>query len=164
MYTEQFRSEARKKVLLRGSRTIDSIANELGMPPPTLKSWLRASVTMGSNMKKNHFGPKSKKRSLEEKFKIVLEAAALKESDLGEYLRRHGLHSQELEQWQKELSEQLRGPSKAERKEDNKLRFANVRLEKEVHRKDKALAEASALLILKKKASILWGTDEGDEE
>lgn len=164
MYTEEFRKEARKKVLLRGNRPIASIAEELGMPTPTLKSWLRASVKSDSNMKKNHFGPKSKKRSLEEKFKIVLEAAGLKEAELGEYLRRQGLHSVELEQWQKELSEQLRGPSKAERSEDNKLRFANIRLEKEVHRKDKALAEASALLILKKKASILWGTEPGDEE
>jgi hypothetical protein len=74
------------------------------------------------------------------------------------------LFAAEIEQWKAELSEQLRGPSKTERSEENKLKFANIRLEKEIHRKDKALAEASALLILKKKASILWGTDLEDEE
>lgn len=163
MYSQEFRNEATKKILLRGSRPFVSIAREMGIPVPTLRSWLSKSASNGS-MKKNHFGPKTKKRNAAEKFKILLEAAALQEGALGEYLRKQGLFAADLEQWKAELSEQLQGPSRAERSEDNKLRMANSRLEKEVHRKDKALAEASALLILKKKASLLWGTEGEDEE
>ena len=37
------------------------------------------------------------------------------------------------------------------------------KLEKELARKEKALAEAAALLVLRKKADAIWGTDEGDE-
>ena len=90
MYSEEFRNEATKKVLLRGSRPFISIAREMGIPVPTLRSWLNRSVS-GDSIKKNHFGPKTKKRNAAEKFKILLEAAALQEGALGEYLRKHGL-------------------------------------------------------------------------
>ncbi len=138
------------------------------MPPCTLKAWVQRSAS-GEGMKNKYRGPKgsassSKKIGLEEKLKILLESANLAEAELGEYLRRHGLHKAQIEEWKLELQEALRGPSRAERSNENKLRFEKVRLEKDLHRKDKALAEATALLILKKKASLLWGTDEGDEE
>lgn len=45
---------------------------------------------------------------------------------------------------------------RAERKEKEKL-------EEELARKEKALAEAAALLVLRKKADAIWGTDEEDE-
>lgn len=35
-------------------------------------------------------------------------------------------------------------------------------LERELHRKDQALAEAAALLILRKKLNALWGDDAGE--
>lgn len=164
MYTQEFRSEAVKKIILRGDRSFASVAREMALPIGTLRSWLEKSAKGSGSMKRNHFGPKSKKFSSSDKFKIILEAAALKDEDLGAYLRRHGLFSADIEQWKAELSEQLTGPSRKDRSEENKLKFANTRLEKEIHRKDKALAEASALLILKKKASILWGTEGEDEE
>ena len=37
------------------------------------------------------------------------------------------------------------------------------KLEKELAKKEKALAEAAALLVLRKKADAIWGTDEEDE-
>ena len=47
------------------------------------------------------------------------------------------------------------GARRAERKKTR-------RLEKELRRKDKALAEAAALLVLQKKAQAIWG-DDGDD-
>ena len=35
-------------------------------------------------------------------------------------------------------------------------------LEKELRRKDKALAETAALLVLKKKANAIWGDEDDD--
>lgn len=84
---------------------------------------------------------------------------------MGEYLRREGLHAVELERWKVEISEHMRGPSRAERSDENKLRFEVARLGKQLHRKDRALAETAALLVLQKKVGLLLGrTDEGDEE
>ena len=164
MYTEGFRIEAARKAMLRGDRPFIAVARELGVAAVTLRSWVNNAATGSSSMKKNHFGPKSKRRSAPEKFRILLETSNLAEAELGEYLRRHGLHSAEIEQWKQELTEQLTGPSRSERSEENKIKFANIRLEKEINRKDKALAEVSALLILQKKVSALLGTGEGEEE
>ena len=36
-------------------------------------------------------------------------------------------------------------------------------LEKELTRKEKALAEAAALLVLRKKMNAIWGTENEDE-
>ena len=43
-----------------------------------------------------------------------------------------------------------------------KLQAENRALKKDLLRKDKALAETSALLILKKKADLIWGDFEED--
>ena len=42
------------------------------------------------------------------------------------------------------------------------LRIENKQLKKEVTRKNSALAEATALLILKKKADLIWGEPEDE--
>ena len=44
----------------------------------------------------------------------------------------------------------------------SELRARNKELERDLNRKDKALAETTALLVLKKKADLIWGT--GDKE
>jgi len=105
------------------------------------------------------------KRTLEDKLQILFKTAAMAENDLGEYLRREGLHSDDLARWKTEINEHMRGPSRAERSAENKLRFEVVRLEKQLNRKDRALAETAALLVLQKKVGFLLGrTDEGGEE
>ena len=48
-------------------------------------------------------------------------------------------------------------------KELREERKKNERLEKELARKDKALAETAALLVLRKKANAIWGTEEEEE-
>lgn len=48
-------------------------------------------------------------------------------------------------------------------KELREERKAREKLEKELARKEKALAEAAALLVLRKKANAIWGTEEEDD-
>jgi len=52
--------------------------------------------------------------------------------------------------------------SAAIKAEFNEMKAKNKKLESELRRKDKALAEASALLILKKKADLIWGENADD--
>ena len=105
----------------------------------------------------------AKEWSPEEKFEAVIKAAQLAEVELGEYLRRAGLHSSDLAQWRKDvlgaLAEQSRGRPKLPA-ELVELRKRNEQLEQDLRRKEKALAEASALLVLKKKAELIWGVRE----
>jgi hypothetical protein len=94
-----------------------------------------------------------------EKVRVVAAAAQLKDEELGEFLRREGLHSAQLEEWREGIVTALGGPAPRTRNPDAK----RVReLEREVARKDKALAEVTALLVLEKKLQALFGTSAGE--
>jgi len=117
----------------------------------------RASVT---NMAKQKT---AKSWSAEAKLKAIVETSALSEEYLGFYLRREGLHSHQLKEWRDEV---LKGLSPVLRKTSPKdERDGKIRdLERELHQKDKALANASALLILQKKIDLIWGSKNEDEK
>jgi transposase len=95
--------------------------------------------------------------SPEEKLQVVIEAATVSEEDLGAFLRRQGLHEAQLKQWRQLVLSGL----KQQPMRSGKTTTADARrvreLERELTRKEKALAEAAALLILKKKAQMIWG-------
>ena len=98
----------------------------------------------------------------EEKLAIVLEASALSEGELGVYLRSKGIHAAVLEEWRRQALAGIRGTERASRLQ---LDSRKVReLERELRRKEKALAEAAALLVLKKKAQEIWGDEDDDTE
>lgn len=96
--------------------------------------------------------------SSEEKLEALLESAKLSEEELGKYLRRRGLHAAQLEEWRAQAREGLT-PSKS-RSVSRRIQ----KLEKEITRKDKALAEAAALLVLQKKLNELWEDEDGSSE
>ena len=74
------------------------------------------------------------------------------------YLRREGLHSHQLQEWREEVLKGLQSaPRKLQSKKDERDEKIKS-LEHELRRKDKALAEASALLILQKKIDLIWGS------
>ena len=106
------------------------------------------------------------KWSSQDKFMVVLEIANLTEIEFSEYCREKGVYPEQIKEWKeacinandnaREKSTKAGKELRAERKEKEKL-------EKELARKEKALAEAAALLVLRKKADAIWGTDEEDE-
>jgi len=113
-------------------------------------------------MKKNR---RPAERSVQEKLKAVIEFEGLEGEKQGEYLRREGLQSEHIAGWKKSMEAglegggDLTGASRTERAQDKKK---IKELEKELHRKDRALAETTALLVLKKKADLIWGSGENE--
>jgi hypothetical protein len=102
--------------------------------------------------------------SAEEKLKAVIEFEKLDPDKQGEFLRREGLHTDHIAAWKKIMEASLESvngspASRAERVED-KRRIKE--LEQDLNKKDKALAEVTALLVLKKKADLIWGTGENE--
>lgn len=96
----------------------------------------------------------------EEKFRIVLESASLGEADLGEYCRRKGLLPEQIAQWRRtcEQANARAAVSEREAREQEKSSRKRIRLlEQELRRKDAALAEAAALLVLRKKLAAFRG-------
>ncbi|WP_437851709.1 transposase [Sorangium sp. So ce363] len=98
----------------------------------------------------------------EQKLRAMTEAAALSERELGEYLRREGLHEAQLAEWRKAALEALGGPAKAGHGPAPSRRVRE--LERQLRRKDKALAEAAALLVLQKKVQAIWGDGDDDTD
>lgn len=167
VYSETFRTKLVQKMLLPNARPVSVLAREAGVPEGTLFRW-KKETTLGG-MSADHPDDKTpsptnppQQWSSEEKLAVVLEAAAVPEAELGAFLRRKGLHAAQLAEWRKQMLSGLDGRgSKADRKAAS-VEARRVRdLERELRRKDKALAEAAALLILKKKAQAIWG-DEDD--
>ena len=98
-----------------------------------------------------------------EKLAAVLEATSLSDEDLGAFLRSKGLHEVQLQQWRDQMLaglEPMTAPRGKKAPEGKRVR----ELEKELRRKDKALAETATLLVLKKKAQTLWGDEDDDTD
>jgi transposase-like protein len=159
-YSIEFKKAAVEKLLTRGYRTVDQIAKEIGISSPTIYQWKNDFANMG-NMKKSS---KPQDRSVNDKLKALTEYNALSEENRGEYLRKNGLYEENINEWLKYAEEAFSSYKKTRKERVSKSSDQKKikDLEKELRRKDKALAEVSALLILKKKANLIWGTEEDE--
>jgi transposase-like protein len=139
------------------------LSREVGIGQPTLSKWLRSAEGRIGDVKFDSPPPppRSPRRpedwSPEERLRAVMESARLSDEELGTFLRREGLQEVILEEWKAAALEAL-GPQKRPGNDTRKVR----ELEKELRRKDKALAEAAALLVLQKKVRSLLGDEDDD--
>ena len=103
-----------------------------------------------------------------DKFTVVLETAGLNVTELGGYCRERGLFPEQVDRWREAAQDANAQPllTMADQKDLQKRHQEDQRqikrLQQELRRKDKALAEAAALLIASKKIQAYWGEDEGD--
>lgn len=159
-YSKEFKDAIVSKIVSRGNQTIEEVCEREGVGKATAANWLRARANVAPMTKQKT----SKKWSAQAKLKAINETHAMSEEELGAYLRREGLHSHELNEWREEV---IKGLAPAPRKTPGKKdeRDEKIKsLERELRRKDKALAEASALLILQKKIDLIWGSKDEDEK
>jgi transposase len=173
-YTEGFRARMVERMTGPRAMSANALSQEVGITQPTLSRWLREAGTVtGVSKKKSKSKPKPKpaspaapsagRWSAEEKVRVVLAATGVSEQGLGTFLRREGLHEEDLERFREEVrSAAIAGltPQKKTARGDEQKRIKD--LERELKRKEAALAEAAALLVLRKKASALWG-GEGED-
>ncbi len=158
-YSEAFKSKMVRKMAAPGGPSANVLSKDVGVHQSTLSRWLRVADMRGADMK-SQSGKSS--WSATQKLETVLEAASLSGDDLGPFLRRKGLYRKDLEQWREQMLTGLETKAKRRRSSSKTPEGRRIReLEKEVRRKDAALAETAALLVLKKKAQAIWG-DEDD--
>jgi transposase len=153
-YNEGFKAAMVKK-LAAGAKSATSLSMEVGVSQSTLSRWLREHATLGSGGTMS--GKKAARNwTAQQKLSAVLEYEGLSEEARGKFLREKGLYSAELERWREQMLQALSGGGKAKGAEKARIRD----LESELRRKEKALAETAALLVLKKKAQAIWGDSE----
>jgi transposase-like protein len=161
-------SAERKEALLRQmmppmNKLISELARENGISEQTLYTWRRNLKAQGVPVPGN--GKNAEEWSSKDKFGVVLETAGLNEADLAEYCRRKGLFIEQIAAWRtacQEANAHTADRNREQREQSKGDRKRIKQLEKELLRKEKALAEAAALIILRKKAQAIWGDPEED--
>lgn len=164
-YTKTFKIEVIKKVLSRDPGvSIRSIVNSLGVPQTTFRGWVKAMnnknlnevPTGGGSTQKSPYG-----WSAEERFKAIIDTAHLSQEECAKYCREAGLFPHHLEVWKKEFVNHYKKTNSTQNNGKLKaLTNENKKLTAELRRKEKALAETAALLVLKKKADDYWDIKE----
>jgi transposase len=154
--TKPFSLVFKQKMLTRmtGKDAVSArqLALETGLRQQTLSRWLQEASSLPVM-------PAKRPRhdwSIEEKIRILAKASTLTGAELTDLLQREGVLQAEYEQWRLALSDEGR----ASLATTKRIRA----LERELARKEKALAEAAALLVLKKKLRALGEDEDTDTD
>lgn len=158
-YSEGFKEQALAKVFSRGNRTVQAVAEELNISVFTLKNWMKKPLADN----KNRTSRKAKRPQdwlPEERLVALHESHGLTNDALNAWCREHGLFAHQLAQWKVDFCSQAGATDRRDdARELRALKAENQRLERELNRKEKALAEAAALLVLQKKYRALLGEE-----
>ena len=162
MYYPKERKEAvLKKMLPPNNKTIKELSVEEGISEATLYNWRNAARAEGRLMPDGDSTPHG--WNARDKFAAIMETAALNEADLSTYCRERGLYPEQIRQW-REACEQANDWDRNQNKKLQQARKVDQKrikvLEQDLRKKEKALAEAAALLVLEKKLGALWGEKE----
>jgi transposase-like protein len=160
-YSLELKESLLTKAFSPNAPSVVELARQSGLPYHTVYAWIYMSKKKGI---KNGASPQRPKDwSEEQKFKAIIDTKDMTEEERGAYCRKHGLYTYHLDEWNKQSMAGLNTRVPKEHKDEYKLLKAeNKKLKSDLMRKEKALAEATALLILKKKAHLIWG--EGEED
>lgn len=169
-YSAAFRARMVSRLVGPNAMSATLLSKETGLHQATLSRWLKEASTLERTMARKKSPPSTTPKhskqpqewTPEEKLAIVLEASALSEGELGVYLRNKGIHAAVLEEWRRQALAGIRGTERASKLQMDSRKVRE--LERELRRKEKALAEAAALLVLKKKAQEIWGDEDDDTD
>ena len=151
-YSAAFKKKMVEKLTGRDAVSATQLARETGLRQQNLSKWLREARSLP--LVASH-PPVVRKWSVEHKARILAEGSKLTGDQLTAYLEREGVQLADFENWRLALEE----GGKASVAATKRIRD----LERELGRKEKALAEAAALLILKKKLETFYQGGEDDD-
>lgn len=163
VFSQEFKNKVLKKLQPPENKSVPEIAKEEDIPVTTIYTWVSKARKDGLMIPNSKPSNDDKWRN-EDKLRIVMETFTLNEEELSQYCRKHGLYSTDVKRWRVILESSLgsRKPTKELEQELKTEKETNKKLERELKYKEKALAEAAALLVLRKKADAIWGDPEED--
>ena len=174
-FTHSFKIQAVEKALnVDRSMSLKVLADNLGVGYSTLQTWIRQSKSPEFEMHKEtelqHTNSMSKEKrpqdwTQEERLNMVISCAALSDEETSQLCRQQGLYPHHVNQWKDDLLTVNTQNDKVKSQGEMKtLRSENKALKRELRRKEKALAETAALLVLQKKVHEIWGSDEDNSQ
>ncbi|ABZ83414.1 transposase, putative [Heliomicrobium modesticaldum Ice1] len=162
-YSPEFKESIVRRMMPPENATVAELSEETGVTEVTLYKWRREARINGNATPGD--GRESEQWSSEDKFLIVMETYAMNENDLSEYCRKKGLYPEQIEAWRKtclHANARQTAESKELKTELREEKKRSKSLERDLRRKEKALAEAAALLVLQKKVQAIWGEPEDE--
>jgi len=165
-YSETIKESILAKLLTPNGSSVVDLSKEFNIPLSTIYLWV--AKMNKNNLDKNPATKPASKQSTEYKRQAIADTYSMTVEERGAYCRQHGIFTSNILEWMQEsITSAAAENVKAKVQqpliiENKKLKSDMLRRDSEILRKDKALAEVSALLILKKKADLLWGL--GNEE
>ena len=156
-YGQAFKDQAVARLLPPESASLESVSQSLSVSVATLERWRAEALSSPA---------RERGWTAAAHFEAVLLTASLDEASKNAWCREKGVYPQELEQWQDAATQALREPEAASRRisREHKADRRRIKeLERELRRKEKALAEAAALLVLSKKLEAIFPQDKGED-
>jgi len=157
-YPEAFIEQALVKVFSRGHRSIKSVAEDLNVNHHTLKYWMKNKVVTTKNE------PSAREKrpqdwTAAEQLAALRATHGLADEALQAWCREHGVFPHHLTDWESAFCADVK-ESATDGRAVRTLKNQVAKLEREIVRKNGALAEAAALLVLQKKFRALWEDEE----
>lgn len=139
------------------SAAVETVAREIGVGVDTLERWRSEALANPT---------RERAWTAAARLEAVISAAAMDEAARSAWCREHGVYPQQLQQWRDSATQALAQPQeRASTPQDAKQDRRRIKeLERELQRKEKALAEAAALLVLSKKLEAIFPKDKGEAE
>jgi transposase len=156
-YSQEFKQSVVQKVTSPGGPSITEMSKSLGVHYTSIRSWVQTYANTPSMKKSKEWTP-------EARLEAIIKTATMSENEFGEYLRANGLHSNQIEEWRQDIYSSQKGVGRPKvDPELAQLRDEKKKLTKNLERKDRALAEMSARIVLLKKSRLIWGDGEDEE-
>ena len=160
-YPIQLKEAVLKKVL-QGNKPHHEIASAFGVGRSTICKWLKEYKQNG-NLNLNSKEKRPRDWTAEERISALIKNGSMSADERTAWCRKKGIFTHNLDQWKKDaLSAMTPKANKNQTEKERALKKEIFALKKDLHRKDKALAETAALLVLKKKIQEIWGEPEDD--
>ena len=162
-YSPERKAALLKMLLPPLSLSMAEVARREGVSDMSLANWRRKARSEGNAVSEST--PPAQNWTAETQFAVALETAGLCEIELAECCRRKGLYPEQIKAWRQacingQKADKVQQKDDREQARKDKKRIQE--LERELRRKDKALAETTALLVLRKKLNDYWGIDNED--
>lgn len=154
-YGQTFKDRAVARLLPPESAAIDVVAREIGIAAGTLERWREQARSRTA---------RGRAWTAAGRLEAVVTTAAMNEAELSAWCRSHGVYPQDLAKWRASATtalaapEELRASPQATRADRKRIK----ELERELLRKDRALAETAALLVLSKKVQAIFSRGEDE--
>jgi len=162
-YSTEFKDNVVRKMMPPNSQSVEQVGQELGLSRSTLYAWKQQYRAKGHLVPATPSNPDQ--WDTKSKLAAIIQTALMNEAERSEYCREHGLYPEQIDSWKAAFESTDLAPtvmSKADKAELAAERKKSKQLERDLRRKDRALAETAALLVLSKKAEAIWGIKEED--